>query len=183
VGGHPRSEALAFWARLSAEYTRYQEAIRVLPIEQAKVQDDLRRYLCLRCAGFLEQVTFIVIHGYLEQKAGGPALSFAQSWFERAPNLTSDAFAKLINRFGKEHSDAFELFLTPVRRESLGDLLAIRNDVAHGKHFAGQRLQPDRYVALCEETYEWLVATFLGTGVEVLDETGRQVVAYERTPQ
>lgn len=181
MAGSARTEAFSFWQRLSDEYERYQEAVRVLPMAQAKVQEDLRRYLCLRCAGFLEQVTFVVLHGYLDQKAGGPSRTFAKSWFERAPNLSVDAFTKLVARFGPEYASSFDAFLTPVRRDSLGDLLAIRNDVAHGKHFAGQKLQPDRYVALCEDTYEWLVETFLGSSVEVLDPTGKSVVAYERS--
>ncbi len=150
---------------------------------QLKVQDDLRRYLCLRCAGFLEQVTFVIIHGYLEQKAGGPVLEFSKSWFKRAPNLTADAFDKLVARFGGAHGLAFTDFLTPWRKEALSDLLDIRNDVAHGKPFEGAKLAPERYLQLCEDAYHWLVETFLGDSVEVLDAEGRQVVSYERTPE
>lgn len=178
---NPRGEALSYWQRLDDEYKRYQAAVTVLPMDQLKVQDDLRRYLCLRCAGFLEQVVLIVLNGYLDQKSGGPARNFAKSHFKRAPNLTVNAFTKLIARFGKDHAKQFEDFLTVPRHDALADLLDIRNDVAHGKVFAGQRLQPDRYVTLCEEVYEWLVETFLGESVEVMDDSGKKVVAYEKT--
>lgn len=177
----PRKEALQLWSQLRGEFERYRSAVSVLPISHLKVQEDLRRYLCIRCAGFLEQVTFVVLNGYLEQKSGGPMLNFSQSWFRSAPNLTSEAFRKLIERFGADHGKEFENFLTPVRHESLSDLLAIRNDVAHGKEFQGQRLQPDRYINLCEEIYDWLVATFLGDSVEVLDNNGTSIIAYERS--
>ncbi|SKB03586.1 hypothetical protein SAMN06295964_0286 [Aeromicrobium choanae] len=127
-------------------------------------------------------MTFIIIDGYLEQKAGGPALSFSRSWFKRAPNLTVDAFTKLIARFGENHAVSFDLFLTAVRRDALGDLLGIRNDVAHGKVFNGQRLAPERYVQLCEDIYDWLVETFLGESVEVIDASGTRTLAYEKSP-
>lgn len=177
-----RSEALSYWQGLRAEYERYREVAKILPSNQLRVQEDMRRYLCIRFAGFLEQATYVILTGYLESKSGGPLLHFAKSWFERAPNLTVDAFTRLIGRFGDEHGVAFDHFLTKKRRDSLGDLLAIRNDVAHGKTFTGQRLQPDRYYELCEETYNWLVARFFADSVEVIDETGREVVSYERTP-
>jgi len=177
----PRAQALALWQQLNGEYERYQAAVRVLPVTQLKIQDDMRRYLCLRCAGFLEQVTFEVLSGYLNQKGGGPMYAFATSWFNQAPNLNAKAFAKLIGRFGRTHAAQFEDFLTPPRRESLGDLLGIRNDVAHGKVATGQRLQPDRYIQLCEDVYDWLIATFLAESVEVLADTGTSVLAYERS--
>ncbi|MDF1605901.1 hypothetical protein [Nocardioides sp. YIM 152315] len=150
-------------------------------MDQLRLQDDLRRYLCLRCAGFLEQVTFVVVHDYLAQHGHGPTLAFAKSWFEHAPNLGASAFIKLVGRFGSTYQTSFETFLTPVRKATLSDLLDVRNDVAHGKHFAGQKLNPDRYVRLCEEIYDWLIETFFGDSVEVLDDEGVEVVGYERT--
>ncbi|MFJ9392877.1 hypothetical protein ACIRON_28930 [Nocardioides sp. NPDC101246] len=180
-----RAEALSCWQRLQGEYGRYLETIRILQAQKGvgflKVQEDLRRYLCLRCAGFLEQVVFLVLDGYLTQKTSGPTRDFARSYFNQAPNLNVDAFTRLIARFGSNHVAELEVFLTTPRRDTLGDLLGIRNDVAHGRVFNGQRLAPERYLILCEEIYDWLIDTFLGESVEVLDGSGRSVVAYERT--
>lgn len=177
-----RSEAHSYWAGLKAEYERYQMAVQVLPAGSERIQDDLRRYLCLRCAGFLEQVTYTVIDGYLGQKAGGPVLEFSRSWFKRAPNLNADAFTKLIARFGDTHSASFEALLTPPRRDALGTLLGVRNDVAHGKQSNGRKLAPERYLQLCEDVYDWLVETFLGDSIEVIDVSGKRTLAYESSP-
>lgn len=180
--GDPRSEAHACWAALNAEYRRYQDIVPFIPMRQLKIQDDLRRYLCLRFAGFLEQVTYVVICGYLDQKSSGPINDFSKSWFKNAPNLTARAFSDLMARFGSGHEDSFQEFLSPLRKETLNDLLSIRNDVAHGKKFEGAKLSPDRYLTLCGEIYEWLVSSFLGESLPVLDSDGRTVVRHERSP-
>ena len=181
----PRSDALSYWQRLQEEYERYVETIRVLQRQKdvsfLKVQDDMRRYLCLRCAGFLEQVVFVILDGYLDQKVQGPSREFIRGYFSHAPNLNVDAFTRLIGKFGDKHAEEFEKFLTKPRRGTLGDLLGIRNDVAHGRVGQGAKLAPEQYINLCEEVYDWLIETFLGESVEVRDDTGYGVVAYERT--
>jgi hypothetical protein len=169
-----RSGALSFWQGLYAEFSRYQDAVRDMPIEQLKLQDDLRRYLCLRCAGFLEQVTYTILTEFLEQKSSSPVLEFAKSYFNRAPNLKAKTFVELLAKLGSDYSSAFEIFLEAGgRRDTLNDLLDVRNDVAHGKYHGGRKLQPDRYVSLCEDIYDWLVETFLQDSVEIIDQDGR----------
>jgi hypothetical protein len=168
-----RGEAFALWERLSAEHDRYRALVPVLPPGHERVQEDYRRYLCLRCAGFLEQVTFIVLTGYLDAKSHGPALDVAKKWFRRAPNLKTQVFVDLVGKFGTTHQTRFEEFLEPPRRDILDSLLEIRNDVAHGKVFSGQRLEPSGYMTLCEDIYEWLINEFLGDLVLVVDEQGR----------
>ena len=153
-----------------------------MPIEQLKLQDDLRRYLCLRCAGFLEQVTYTILTEFIEQKSSSPVLDFAKSYFSRAPNLRSKTFVELLGRFGPRFSLEFESFLAlGGRRDTLNDLLEVRNDVAHGKYHGGRKLQPDRYVSLCEDIYTWLVAMFLQDSVEIIGEDGRTRVGTTST--
>ena len=181
---NPRGEALSLWQGLQAEHDRYRAAVRVLQgqrdVTVLRVQDDMRRYLCLRCAGFLEQVVFVVLDGYLDQKTSGPAREFIRTQFRRAPNLNVKAFAGLIGRFGSHYSGEFDRFLTKTRRSTLGDLLDIRNDVAHGRVGPGARLDPNRYLTLCEEVYDWLIETFLGDSVIALDDSGTKIIGHVR---
>lgn len=185
MSSQPRAEALSYWQRLQDEHSRYVATVRLVQEQKdsdlLKVQDDMRRYLCLRCAGFLEQVVFVILDGYLDQKVSGPPREFIRGYFSYAPNLNVDAFTRLIGRFGSHHEAAFADFLTTRRRDALGDLLGIRNDVAHGRLFRGQRLQPERYINLCEEIYGWLIETFLGDSVAVMNSMGTQVEGFERT--
>lgn len=183
--GQPRAAALSYWQRLQDEHARYIATVRLLQrqkeVDFLKVQDDMRRYLCLRCAGFLEQVVFVILDGYLDQKVQGPTREFIRGYFSHAPNLNVDAFTRLIGKFGDKHAAEFENFLTKPRRGTLGDLLGIRNDVAHGRVGQGARLAPEQYINLCEEIYDWLIDTFLGESVEVMNAGGTAVEGYEGT--
>jgi len=156
-----RKEAYSLWSGLEAEYERYKRAISYIPTAELKLQEDLRRYLCLRCAGFLEQMTFVAITDFLGRKSSGPTLEFSMSFFRSAPNLGVQPFIKLIGRFGSPYNVRFESFLTPTRRDTLSDLLSVRNDIAHGRYQAGRKLGPDRYIILCKEIYDWYLAEFL----------------------
>lgn len=167
-------EAYALWSRLESEFERYHAAISYIPMGQTRIQDDLRRYLCLRCAGFLEQLTYDCVTRYLEAKAGGPALEFAKSFFSSAPNLNAKSFAKLIGRFGDDHEARFEAFLTTALRDSLNDLASVRNPIAHGDLPGGQKLDPERYRRLCKAIYEWLTA-------DLLAPVGTTIILHEQT--
>ncbi|GGE96099.1 HEPN domain-containing protein [Mycetocola zhadangensis] len=154
-------DAFALWSRLQSEFDRYHAAISFIPTNQLKLQDDLRRYLCLRCAGFLEKLVHECVTQYLETKAGGPGLEFARSFFSKAPNLNSEAFVKLMGRFGEDHAARFEEFLTKPLRDSLNDLSSVRNAIAHGAVTGGQKLDPERYRKLCEAVYVWMTSELL----------------------
>lgn len=175
-----RAEAHRLWTSLQSEYERYQEGVREIPISNLKLQEDMRKYLCLRCAGFLEQVTFEIISEYLRQKSQGPVLEFARSFFHNSPNLTPNAFENLIGRFGAEKSNQFSDFLAGTNRDTLSDLLEVRNLVAHGRNMAGAKLDPSRYITLCGDVHDWLIDQFLGESVTVLGDDGKTVVDYER---
>lgn len=166
-------DAYALWSRLQAEFDRYHSAISYIPIDQTRIQDDLRRYLCLRCAGFLERLVHDCVLRYLDAKASGPALEFAKSLYRTTPNLNADSFAKLMARFGDDHADRFNTFLTPTLKDSLNDLASIRNPIAHGEAAGGQKLDPERYRRLCKAVYDWLTGDFLTpVGVGMVVELG-----------
>ncbi|WP_346656250.1 HEPN domain-containing protein [Arthrobacter sp. NicSoilB11] len=156
---HPAAYSL--WTRLESEFERYHKAISFIPVDQMRLQEDLRRYLCLRCAGFLEQLVYVCVHLYLDSTGGGPSRAFAKSFFSHAPNLNAESFAKLLGRFGEDHAARFDEFLTRPRRDSLNDLYSVRNPIAHGDVTGGQKLDPERYRRLCGEIYQWLTSDLL----------------------
>lgn len=163
-----RARPHQLWNALEAQHVRYSVAVSTLmrasdlPIKEAlALQDDLRRYFCLRCAGFLEQVTYEILTEFLIQKSGGPVHSFATSYFPKSPNLNARAFETLIGRFGKETTKSLEEFMTEERREGLNTLLEIRNLVAHGKDIGGAKLDPAGHYETCRATYRWLLEEFL----------------------
>lgn len=154
-------DAEALWSRLNSEFERYHRAISYIPTSEMRLQEDLRRYLCIRCAGFLEKIVFDCTMRYLESKTSGPSLQFAKSFFSHAPNLNSAALEKVIGRFGADHRERVQQFLTPTLRDTLDDLSSIRNPIAHGDVQGGRKLDPERYKSLCEEVYKWLTLDLL----------------------
>lgn len=162
-----RKEVHSLWTGLQAEHDRYKNAVRYIPTSELRLQEDLRRYLCLRCAGFLEQMTYVAVIDFLGRKSSGPTFEFSRSFFRNAPNLTVSAFARLIARFGSSYATHFEDFLTPTRRDALSDLLSVRNDIAHGRYQAGRKLDPERYIQLCKDVYDWYLGEFLEQAVVI----------------
>lgn len=179
-----RAAALSHWQQLVSEFDRYHRAVSYIPTKELRLQEDLRRYLCLRCAGFLEQVTYDVLDDYLRRKSGSPVREFATSYFSRAPNLTPDGFMRLIARFGEKHEKSLADFLDEAdRRFALGDLLGVRNEIAHGRYQPGRRDDPSRYRNLCEDIYRFLVDRYLGNAVDVMSADGNAVIGTASTPE
>jgi hypothetical protein len=156
-----RIEALSLRDRLNAEYERYKELVGILPMDKLRLQEDSRRYLCLRCAGLLEQLVFLTVRQYLAKKTSGPALEFANSFFRQAPNLNPKALRNMFGRFGDQDRGRLEEFIDKSREDVLTDLMAVRNPVAHGEAIGGAKIDPRRYVEFCNEFYDWCVDTYL----------------------
>jgi RiboL-PSP-HEPN len=129
---------------------------------EISLQEDLHKYMCIRLSGYLEQLMFEAICGYISSTTGGAVKNFAISFFKRAPNLTPDALEKLVGRFGEPWESELSSFLdTDGRRTALGGLLAVRNKVAHGQSYRGGRLNVATYKELIDDIHSWVVSRML----------------------
>jgi hypothetical protein len=162
MSGHSAQvEALSLKAMLDSEYQRHIELVRLLPISKLRLQEDSRRYLCLRFAGFLEQMVFLTIHQHLRNTTSGPALEFGRSFFSQAPNLNPKALIAVFTRFGPSDAEKVDSFLTKTRTDVLADLISVRNPIAHGVLVGGAKLDPARYVTLCDDFHQWCFDEYL----------------------
>jgi hypothetical protein len=144
---------------LDSSYKRYRDGLLAVDIP---LQEDLHKYMCVRLSGYLEQLMFEAITGYLASASGGAAKSFAMSFFKKAPNLTPDALEKLIGRFGEPWEEELAAFLdADERRNALGGLLAVRNKVAHGQSYRGGQLNVATYKKLVDDIHSWVVLRML----------------------
>jgi hypothetical protein len=64
-------------------------------------------------------------------------------------------------RFGDADAERLDAFVDASRKDILSDLLQIRNPVAHGESIGGAKIDPARYIELCEDFYEWCVTNYL----------------------
>lgn len=130
-------------------------------IDDPEIASDLGRYLCVRVSGFLEQATQVILRDYCSRNSWGEIQTFAHSWLDRMPNLSSDALVKLIKRFNESWATELEEMLSKEERKaSLNALIGIRNDVAHGKQQGMSRQQAWEYFELAETLVDWLLERF-----------------------
>ncbi|WP_158721354.1 HEPN domain-containing protein [Streptomyces sp. NRRL S-241] len=144
---------------LDASYQRYRTGLSAVDIP---LQEDLHKYMCIRLSGYLEQLMFEAICGYVSSASGGAAKNFALSFFNRSPNLTPKALEDLVGRFGDPWKSELVSFLdTDERRNSLGSLLLVRNKVAHGQGYRGGQLNVATYKKLVDDIHSWVVSRML----------------------
>jgi hypothetical protein len=144
---------------LDSSYKRYRDGLLGVDIP---LQEDLHKYMCIRLSGYLEQLLFEAICGYIASATGGATKSFTMSFFKKAPNLTPDALEKLVGRFGEPWETELTQFLdAEERRNSLGGLLAVRNKVAHGQSYRGAQLNVANYKRLVDDIHSWIVSRML----------------------
>lgn len=144
-----------------ARYSTLAAAEGLDMLDQAKLQEDLRRYYAIRCAGFLERILFEAIKWYVKEHSRDSVASFSLSFFSRSPNLTPEALENLAARFGSDFERTLELALNDEHRERLGALLGLRNDIAHGEFPNGAKLVPEQYLELCNKIYDWTLEQFV----------------------
>ena len=149
-----RREAARIKQQLDALYEDYTAALLDVPIN---FQGELHKYMCVRLAGYLEQLIFVAVAGYLRSTAGPQAASFALSNWKHAPNLGPNAFETLFDRFGAPWNDDLTQFLEEAdRRGALGRLIKIRNDTAHGSSYSGSLPSVTSYKLLVDEIHGWV---------------------------
>ncbi|MFJ3096011.1 HEPN domain-containing protein [Streptomyces hydrogenans] len=151
-----RKQILSIKSELDSTYDRYHQALGDIDIA---LHGDLHKYMCIRLAGYLEQLMFEAVTGYVSSSTGGPAGQFAMSWFKRSPNLTPDALITLIGRFGEKWEEDIRNFLdTEERKNNLGKLLEVRNKVAHGKSYSGGKMNVATYKELIDSVHTWVLS-------------------------
>jgi hypothetical protein len=154
-----RRQIISLKSELDASYQRYTQGLHSLPIP---LHDDMHKYMCIRLSGYLEQLMFVSISGYLGGAVGGSPKNFVMSFFKRVPNLGPSALEELVARFGDPWKSEISDFLDQdERRNSLGKLIEIRNKVAHGHSYQGGKMTVATYKELVDDLHSWVVSRML----------------------
>jgi len=140
---------------LDSTYTRYRAALTDVPLD---FQGDAHKYMCVRLAGFLEQLLHGSFTGYFKSSVDGMSSQFAMSHFKYAPNLRPESVTTLFARFGDPWASKMEEFLDQNdRRTQLGNLLKVRNMTAHGQSYQGALSNVHTYKELVDDFFNWTV--------------------------
>ncbi|SNY53672.1 HEPN domain-containing protein [Paractinoplanes atraurantiacus] len=154
-----RVAVLRIKSELDAAYLRYRQALVDLDFS---LQEDLHKYMCIRLSGYLEQLLFEAVSGFLADSHNEAVRNFGISFFKKAPNLSPGALETLISRFGETWSQELAEFLNAhERRNSLGALVEIRNKTAHGQSYRGGQLSVSTYKAVVDDIHAWVLERML----------------------
>ncbi|MET8075812.1 HEPN domain-containing protein [Streptomyces sp. NPDC005303] len=146
-------------SELDASYQRYTQGLQSMEIS---LHEDMHKYMCIRLSGYLEQLMFTSISGYIGSSVGGSPQSFVMSFFKKAPNLGPGTLEALMARFGDPWASEIIDFLNrEERRNSLGKLIEIRNKVAHGESYRGGQFSMATYKKLVDDLHSWVVSRML----------------------
>lgn len=154
-----RQEASRLKQELDDTYKRYIAALSDIPID---FQGDIHKYMCIRLSGYLEQLFFVSVTGFIKSSPNTKVVKFALQHFKYAPNMSPGNLERLIEKFGEEWSGELEIFLDGEgRRDALGNLLSVRNTTAHGGNYKGSMPQVGTYKLLVDDLHNWVIKNIL----------------------
>jgi hypothetical protein len=92
------------------------------------------RYLCVLCAGFLENALVAVYIDFCRSAASPPVAQFATGALEQISNPKTQRFLDTAGRFRSDWKEALERFVDEEgRREAIDSIMANRHLIAHGR--------------------------------------------------
>lgn len=137
-------------------------------VDQALKQDDLLvqsfliRFATIRLSGHFEQALGIMIRGFLMENTTHRVLRFSSKQASRLSNLNPRKLGEIVMSFDEQWARELDSFLSnDERRQSLGNLIQSRHDLAHGKNSVVSASKLEQYRSVAIETIDLLFEWFL----------------------
>lgn len=91
------------------------------------------RYLCVLCAGYLENALAAVYSDFCRRKSSDPVANFAVSTLEKIANPKTHRFLEVAGRFKPAWRDELTSFVDEDgRRDAIDSIMSNRHLIAHG---------------------------------------------------
>ena len=93
------------------------------------------KYLCVLCAGFLENALTEVYVDFCSKTASPNVTSYARASLSRINNPNTETFYQVTNSFSKPWGDNLIIFVEENgRKEAINAIMSNRHKIAHGKN-------------------------------------------------
>ena len=122
---------------LSSQLQRIQslfKKIKGIPADDLELNAHWAKYLCVLCAGFLEDSMPQLYGDYAKSSANTAIASYTFSQLNHIQNPKTQKFIDVTNLFNKSWGEALEAFvLENGRKDAIDAIMANRNNIAHGE--------------------------------------------------
>jgi len=124
--------------------------------EDAELQSDFARYLCVLVSGFFENAIVSLLLDLAQRRSGPEIASFVERELERWTNPNVEKICTLLGSFSRNWRNDAEAFLIDERKESINSLVALRHKIAHGESVGTTLSQVRSYYKVIVEVIEFI---------------------------
>ena len=121
---------------LSSQLQRIRSLIKethTASVNDLELQSHWAKYLCVLCAGLLEDSMIQIYGDYAKRSANPIVSSYVFSQLDRIQNPKTQKFIEIATQFSKSWGAELELFAsTDGRKEAIDAIMANRNSIVHG---------------------------------------------------
>jgi hypothetical protein len=125
--------------------------------KEAELLSHWARYLCVRTAGLLENGITEIYSEYVARTAARPVANYATSRLDTIQNPKAEKFIQVARSFDLHWAVALEKYLDEDgRKDAIDSVMAIRNQIAHGKDVGITIVRIREYLEKSKEVLEFL---------------------------
>jgi hypothetical protein len=150
------AQVYALRKRLDATFAR----VAALKETDLEVQSDFARYLCVLVSGYVETVIAQIAIEHCERRAQVTVTNYAGAQLARVQNVNADRLLQTVGYFNPAWRHELEAFIDGPRKDALDSVIALRNEIAHGKHVGVTYGRIRDYYALIREVVDFIEAKF-----------------------
>ena len=103
--------------------------------DNLELQGHWGKYLCVLCAGFLENAISEIYIEFAEKASAPPIASFSRKTLEKITNPKSQKFIETAHNFKKNWGEELEAYFSdnPSKKNAIDSIMNNRHQIAHGK--------------------------------------------------
>lgn len=122
-----------------------------------EVQSHWAKYLCVLCAGLLENAITEIYGQFVKGAASEPVANYAMSELEGINNPKSKRFVTVARSFKQSWGDDLEVYLAQEGRgEAIDSIMTNRHLIAHGKNSNISMVRVKEYLKKSVEVLEYI---------------------------
>lgn len=129
---------------------------RVAGIDDAQVQADFARYLCVVASGFLEQAVRHTYGAYAQSRGHPNVARYVEARLSGFTNANCERLLGLAAGFQTTWRTQLEQYLVDERKDAIDSLIANRHQIAHGRDVGITYIRISTYYAHVKDAVHFI---------------------------